>query len=155
MTLDINANLQEKIANDRDVERRLREFATNIPFFDFIGVQLEIRGNELTLVMPFQQHLVGNPTLPAIHGGVIGAFLEITATLQLAFKSRLTGIPKTISLTVDYHRSARPVDTYARANIVKLGRRVSSVHVEAWQDDQSRPTAAAHGNFIMPQPKTD
>ena len=55
--------------------------------------------------------------------------------------------PRPIDVTVDYLRSGRPVDTYARAQIKRLGRRVANVHVEAWQEARDRPIAALHGHF--------
>jgi acyl-coenzyme A thioesterase PaaI-like protein len=41
------------------------------------------------------------------------------------------------------------MDTYGRAEITKQGRRVATVRAEAWQDDRSRPIAAAHGHFLL------
>ena len=58
-------------------------------------------------------------------------------------------MPKTINITVDYLRSARLVDTHARAMITKHGRRVANVQVRAWQGDESKPIAAAHAHFLL------
>ena len=58
--------------------------------------------------------------------------------------------PKTIDFTIDYLRSGRARDAYARAEVQKAGRRVANVRVEAWQDARDRPIAAAHGHFLMP-----
>lgn len=120
-----------------------------IPYARFLGITVDQRGNEITTVMHFSQSLIGNPVLPALHGGTIGAFLETTAIAQLAFEIAGDSLPKPIGLTIDYLRSGRPVDTYGRAVITKQGRRVATVHAEAWQDDRSRPIAAAHGHFLL------
>jgi acyl-coenzyme A thioesterase PaaI-like protein len=64
-------------------------------------------------------------------------------------------VPKTINITVDYLRSARVADTYARAVITKHGRRVANVQVRAWQGDESRPIAAAHAHFLLKTQDTD
>ncbi len=40
-------------------------------------------------------------------------------------------------------------DTWARAKIFKLGRRVAVVHVTAWQDDENKPVAAGNGKFLL------
>jgi uncharacterized protein (TIGR00369 family) len=136
---------------DRQRETALRKSLLDIPFVKLLGVELEVRGDELTMVMPYQYHLVGNPALPAIHGGVIGSFLETAATIELVFHANLIRLPKPVNINIDFHRSGRPMDTYARAKIVKRGRRISNMHVEAWQQDRGRPVAAAHGHFIMPQ----
>lgn len=120
-----------------------------IPYARFLGITVDQRGNEITTVMHFSDKLIGNPVLPALHGGTIGAFLETTAIAQLAFEIAGDTLPKPIGLTIDYLRSGRPVDTYGRAVITKQGRRVATVHAEAWQDDRSRPIAAAHGHFLL------
>ena len=46
------------------------------PFARCLGIRI---GEDGTLVMPFSQKIIGNPILPAIHGGMTGAFLETTA----------------------------------------------------------------------------
>ncbi len=48
----------------------------NSPFARALGIRL---GDDGTLVMPFSPRIIGNPILPAIHGGITGAFLETTA----------------------------------------------------------------------------
>ena len=61
----------------------------------------------------------------------------------------IPSVPKIITITVDYLRSGRPVDTLARAVLTKQGRRVVNVAVEAWQDDRSRPIASANAHFLV------
>ena len=63
----------------------------------------------------------------------------------------LPRLPKTIDFTVDYLRSGLARDAYARARVVRLGRRYASVQVEAWQESRTRPFAQANGHFLMPQ----
>ena len=58
-------------------------------------------------------------------------------------------IPKTITLTIDYLRPARPIETLARGITVKQGRRVVNVRAEAWQDDPDKPVAVARGYFLV------
>ena|ERR1700761_8982455 len=123
------------------------------PYARFIGLKLELAGDEMTAVMPFQQRLIGNPLLPAIHGGVLGAMMEMTALAQIAVVRAATGdqrLAKPIDVTVEYLRSGRPVETYARATLKRMGRRIANVHVEAWQEARSAPIAALHGHFLLP-----
>ena len=103
----------------------------------------------MTAVLPFSPHLVGNPTIPAVHGGVLGAFLELTALLHLLDESGTERVPKPITFSVDYLRSAGPATTRSRAEIFKLGRRIANVRVVAWQDDQAKPVAAGNGKFLL------
>lgn len=120
-----------------------------IPYAKFIGVRFGLQDGQLTATLAYSPHLIGNPLLPALHGGVIGAFLEHTALTHLMWDTDTNGVPKTIDITVDYLRSGRPVDTYAQAVITKHGRRVANVRAEAWQDDPARPIAAIHGHFLL------
>jgi uncharacterized protein (TIGR00369 family) len=130
-------------------QERVTSALARIPYAGFLGVRAELKGDELTLVMPFSEHLVGNPLLPALHGGVVGALMELTAITQLAIASRSEKFAKTIDIGVDYLRSGKPVDTYARARVVKIGRRIANVQAEAWQGQRERPIAAMHGHFLV------
>ena len=146
----------------------LGALVSGIPYAQFLGIGFERHGDELTAILNFDQKLIGNPMLPALHGGVTAAFLEMTAVVELGWQ-RLWGdiesgrieadslspqtmprLPKTIDFTVDYLRTGLPRDAYARARVNRSGRRYASVHVEAWQDNRSRLFAQATGHFLMP-----
>lgn len=120
-----------------------------IPYAAFLGIRAVPAGDELTTILPFKHELIGNPVLPALHGGVIGAFLETTAILELLIKIESENLPKPVNITVEYLRSGKPVDTFARAFVTKLGRRVVNVRAEAWQTERARPIAAIHGHFAL------
>jgi uncharacterized protein (TIGR00369 family) len=120
-----------------------------IPYARFLGVRMELHGDEMTGVLPYAEHLIGNPTLPALHGGVIGAFMEMTAVLQLSIAEAQMRQPRPVDVSIDYLRSGRPADTYARALIKKVGRRIANVQVEAWQEARGAPIAALHGHFLL------
>ncbi|MBI1212344.1 MAG: PaaI family thioesterase [Alphaproteobacteria bacterium] len=127
----------------------LQKLIDAIPYCRFLGIQVDRKGSELTMILRFDRKLIGNPMLPALHGGVIGAFLETTAIAQLILETDATELPKPVDIGIDYLRSGKPVDTYARAEITKHGRRVCNVRAEAWQDEHTRPIAALHGHFLV------
>jgi len=147
----------------------LAALVEGVPYIQYLGVNFDRRGDELTAVLPFRDDLIGNPMLPAIHGGVTAAFLEMTAMVTLSWtwlwsdietgawdegamaEGQLPRLPKTIDFTVDYLRSGLPRDAYGRANVTRLGRRYASVNVEAWQDNRDRPFANATAHFVMPR----
>lgn len=120
-----------------------------VPYFGFLGVTVEERAGELLGRMRFSEHLVGNPSLPALHGGTLGALLEAVAQLELIFRAETGTLPKTITVTLDYLRSGRALDTWARARIVRRGRRVATVHSVAWQEDESKPIASATVHLLI------
>jgi acyl-coenzyme A thioesterase PaaI-like protein len=154
------------VKNRRD--RALQALVDGIPYIQFLGMRFDRRGDELTSVLTYDDKLIGNPAIPAIHGGVTAAFLETSALIELgwqhlwdeiesgridvgALPDALPRMPKTIDFTIDYLRSGLPRDAYARARVNRSGRRYASVHVEAWQDNRARPFAQATGHFLMPE----
>jgi uncharacterized protein (TIGR00369 family) len=120
-----------------------------VPFSQFLGLSARLDGDELVTTMRFAPHLVGNPALPALHGGTIGALLESAAIFELLWRAETIVLPKTITITIDYLRSAQPIDTHARGAITRQGRRVTNVRVEAWQADRGAPIATAHAIFLV------
>jgi uncharacterized protein (TIGR00369 family) len=118
----------------------------NSPFARCLGIRI---GEDGILVMPFSPKIIGNPILPAIHGGMTGAFLETTAIVGVTRELGAPALPKPIGLTINYLRSGRALDSYARVSIVKQGRRVVAFEAQAWQDDPTRPIASAFGHFML------
>jgi uncharacterized protein (TIGR00369 family) len=127
----------------------MQALVDHLPYARFLGIGVDRKGNEITTILPFSDHLVGNTRLRALHGGVIGAFLEITSIVQLLFDTSCERLPKTIDISIDYLRSGRPVETYGRAIVTRHGRRVANVRTEIWQESRSAPVAASHGHFLL------
>ena len=76
--------------------------------------------------------------------------MEIAA--NLAVRTALEGAPaaiKPINVTVDYLREGALEDSFAEAFIMRMGRRVANVRVEAWQGERKRLIAAAHMNLLI------
>lgn len=151
-------------------DKALEGLVSGVPFIGFLDISFDRRGDELTATLPFADKLIGNPALPALHGGATAAFLEVTAIIELGWSilwadleaERLLPeaatsfrLPKTIDFTVDYLRTGLPRDAYARATVNRSGRRYASVHVEAWQDNRARLFAQATGHFLMPSRPSD
>ena len=120
-----------------------------IPYARFIGVAVEEDADGPVCRLPFRDDLVGNAALPALHGGVVGAFLELTALVGLLDQTDGDRVPRPINLSVNYLRSVGRHETFARAEIVKHGRRIANVRVVAWQEDVTKPVATATGNFLL------
>ena len=120
-----------------------------IPYARFLGIEVDRKGNEITTILPFKHELIGNPMLPAIHGGVIGGFLEMTSVIQLLFDTSCERLPKTVDISIDYLRSGRAMDTFGRAIVTRHGRRVANVRSEIWQEEKHKLVAASHGHFLL------
>ena len=120
-----------------------------LPYARFLGLTSRQDGDLLTVTMPFADRLIGNPMLPALHGGATAALLELTAVAQVALSYPRLRLPRPINVTVAYLRSGRPADVRARARISKAGRRVAHVLAEAWQEDEAQPIASLTAHFLV------
>jgi len=127
----------------------MTDLLDRIPYARFLGLVSEQEGETLIVAMPFADRLIGNPMLPALHGGATAALLELTAVAQVALSYPRLRLPRPINVTVAYLRSGRPVDVRARARISKAGRRVAHVLAEAWQEDEAQPIASLTAHFLV------
>jgi len=129
--------------------QKLADLIQRTPYIRRLGVRMELAGDEMTAVLPYGGTLIGDPGLPALHGGVLGAFLEMTALAQLFIMTEADHQPRPIGVTVEYLRSGRPVDTYARAQIKRIGSRIANIYAEAWQETRAAPITCLHGRFLL------
>jgi uncharacterized protein (TIGR00369 family) len=133
--------------------RRTGDFArviSAIPYARYLGLAVDLVDGDPITRMPADPKLTGNPVISALHGGTVGALLESAAILKLLWEGSSGAVPKTVTITLDYLRSARATeDTFARATITKHGRRVANVQVLAWQREEGKPIAAAHAHFLL------
>lgn len=127
----------------------MSDLLDRLPYARFLGLITEGHDEELVVTMPFADRLIGNPILPALHGGATAALLELTAVAQVAALYPRLRLPRPINVSVAYLRSGRPRDVHASARISRAGRRVAHVLAEAWQDDRAQPIAALTAHFLL------
>lgn len=120
-----------------------------VPYARFMDFSVTQDGGQMITAMPYRDMLIGNTSLPALHGGTLAALLEMAALFQIAHDIETDVMPKVVTLTIDYMRSGASKDTFARAHATRMGRRVANVRAEAWQDDPAKPIAAANVNFLL------
>ena len=121
------------------------------PYAELLRLRIEEIDGECWLVMPFDEDVVGRPGF--LHGGAIAGLLEFAAftTLARAIGDDAVGM-KPITVTVDYLRGGGPHDTFATAEILRLGSRMANVEATAWQSDRATPIAGAWLNFLLERP---
>jgi uncharacterized protein (TIGR00369 family) len=125
-------------------------FIGEIPYAKTIGMQMhEDEGGDLIFVLPFLESNIGNHLLPALHGGVIGGFIESAALLQIIWMQESSELPRTIDFSLDYLRSGKAETLYAKCTVSKKGRRVANVVVSAWQENAERPIAVARSHILL------
>jgi len=120
-----------------------------VPYAHFMGITVAETAGRMLTTMDFDEKLVGNISLQAIHGGALAALLELAALFQISYEIDTEQMPRVITITIDYMRSGGAKKTFARAHATRVGRRVANVVAQAWQDDPAKPIASANVNFLL------
>ncbi|KAB7623704.1 PaaI family thioesterase [Alkalilimnicola sp. S0819] len=129
--------------------RDYRAVVEMVPYAGLLGMDFDEDEQGLLFRLAYREQNIGNSQVPALHGGVIAAFMEHSAILQLMWNLESTVLPKVVDFTIDYLRPGRPRDTFARCQVLRQGQRVANVTVEAWQDDPARLIAVARTHFLL------
>lgn len=120
-----------------------------VPYAKWIGLQCERFGDDLIFRLPKKEENLGNPILPAIHGGVIGGFMEMSAAIYLMMSQDTFRMPRIVDFSLDYLRAGLNRETYAECRLTRQGNRVSNVMITAWQKSRSQPIATARAHFLL------
>lgn len=146
-----------------DIYHRAREqgdaqlIVDALPYARFLGIQARGGDKEpLHFYLPPLESNVGNPTLPALHGGAVGGFMEMAAVVQLLMTvdhdklaSGRPSVPKLVDFSVDYIRACRFEDTFAACEVVRQGRKLANVSVKVWQQDPAVLTCTARCHYLL------
>ncbi len=118
-----------------------------------LAMGMEIAGivdDSPLVAMDFSQRAVGRPGY--LHGGAFGGLLEMAGFAALTAELERQGIAvkiKPINVKVEFLRSGLPERIFARGEVLRAGRRVANVRIEAWQADRTRPVASCWMNFQL------
>jgi uncharacterized protein (TIGR00369 family) len=141
-------NIEEEIALARK-ERDFDQVIAKIPYAQLIGIECYTIGDELIFKLPKKDDNQGNPFLPALHGGVIGGFMELAATLHIISKLETRSIPKVIDFAIDYLRPGLMTDTFVECSVVRQGKKIVNVSINAWQTRRNEQIATARAHFLL------
>ncbi|WP_156424801.1 PaaI family thioesterase [Novosphingobium fuchskuhlense] len=111
-------------------------------------------GGVPVIAMDFAGRVQGRPGF--LHGGAIGGLLEMAAHAALRAELDRQGSAfriKPINISIEYLRGGVEERTFARGEVIRAGRRVANVRVEAWQGDRTRLVASSWMNFLLAPPK--
>jgi len=139
---------QERVGAARQ-ERDPQSLLDMIPYAAFIGAQAKVDDQRLLYWLDKRASNIGNPSLPAIHGGVIGGFLELAAAIEIIFSLNVTDMPKVVDFSLDYLRPGRYKTIYASCKVMRQGKKLVNVSAAAWQDDEQTPIATARCHFLI------
>ena len=117
-----------------------------IPYARLLGVRVEPDGS---FHLPPKKSNIGNPTLPALHGGALGGFMEMCGITHVMMAMEVIRVPKVVDFSIDYVRAGLYQDTFAACEIVRFGRKLVNVSMVAWQDDPKKPIAKARAQMLI------
>ncbi len=121
------------------------------PYARAMGMEFAGHDNGSPVIaMVWSARAMGRPGF--MHGGAIGGVLEMAGFTALEAELERQGIDmriKPINISTEYLRGGLPETIYARGEVVRAGRRVANVRIEAWQSDRARPVASCWMNFQL------
>lgn len=139
----------EEVLEECRAENNYQKLVDNVPYARLLGIECERMGDEVLFKLPPKESNIGNPTLPAIHGGVLGGFIEHAAILHVVMFMERPQFPRIIDLSIDYLSAGHFRDTYAECRIMRMGRRIANVSVDLWQKSRNSPIATARAHMLL------
>ncbi|MGC6471645.1 MAG: PaaI family thioesterase [Parvibaculales bacterium] len=131
----------------------------DMPFAAHVKIELVGLENGVTLRLEADETVFGNSEIRAMHGGCMAGLLETAAVLEAArhMTERKTldvaDIPVPLNTTTQYLRGGKAVPTYARAEMLKHGRRSSTLVCRLWQESEEVPLASMTAIMMTPSLK--
>jgi uncharacterized protein (TIGR00369 family) len=126
------------------------------PYARSMGMEVDhVEDGAPVIAMDFAERVMGRPGF--LHGGAIGGLLEMAAHAALRAELERQGSDariKPVNISIEYLRGGVQERTYARGEVIRAGRRVANVRVEAWQGDRSKLVASSWMNFLLAPPKS-
>lgn len=122
-----------------------------IPHTHALGVELHsIEGSELTLRLPYQDDLIGDPTTGILHSGALTVLLDQTLGLSAVCSDECApSVTPTLDLRIDHLGVAPPGrDIYATGKVYRATRKVLFVEGYAWCESRDKPIARATGTWV-------
>jgi uncharacterized protein (TIGR00369 family) len=119
---------------DPQLVAALRHFMCElIPFNRHLGLDITVLEEGFARVeLPFRPELIGDPSRPAIHGGVIAALIDATGGAAIATLGTARDKISTIDMRVDYLRPGSEQRMVCDATVTRMGGRVASVDMKVY-----------------------
>ena len=117
-----------------------------------LGVRLVSRDEGgVTIALPYDEKLVGNPFTGVLHGGAITAVLDAACGLAVLAKLDDPMPIATLDLRIDYLGPASPEkEVLAHAECFRVTKSVAFVRCRAFHAGaEATPVAVANGTFML------
>lgn len=130
----------------------IASIAQFVPHNMALGIRfVSLTDGRVTLALPYDAKLVGNPVTGVVHGGAITAMLDAACGLAVLYKLGEPLPIATLDLRIDYLRPATPgKEVLARAECFRTTKNVAFVRCEAFHEgSENDGVAVANGTFII------
>jgi uncharacterized protein (TIGR00369 family) len=139
--------------DDPETAARIVEGLTQfVPHNRALGIRfVSMAPDSLTLALPYDEKLVGNPLTGVLHGGAITALLDAACGAAVFVKVGRPMPVATLDLRIDYLRPATPAkEVLARAECFRVTQNVAFVRCQAFHsEDEEGLVAVANGTFTL------
>ena len=134
---------RDLLSPSADTLNRIDTLTTDSPISSWFGLVTTIEDGEHRFTLTFDEPHIGNPVIRALHGGVISAFLEHAATLDVLSRVGPVVKARPISVHTSYLRGARDQNFTAAVKIERIGRRIAFLEARGWQGAPDETVASA------------
>lgn len=132
-------------------QRQPQQLLDFIPYARMMGVRAHITDDSSAAILfrlDANEVHMGNPTLPAMHGGALSGFMELAAAVHLLSTMTIARYPKLIDFGIDYLSAARLETVFCICETLREGKNLTAVQVRAWQRDPAKPVAVGKAQFL-------
>ena len=132
-------------------EKAARQFIESLPLARALGMELLAIGDgHAEIAMAYDERLIGDPRTGVIHGGAVSTLMDTCGGASVMSHPQSAAGTATIDLRIDYMRPATPGQRIrAEATCYHVTRSVAFVRATAFDEDDTRPVAAATGAFTF------
>ena len=125
-------------------------FDVELPFFKQFGFELEAVASDVGIVRFVYDELWTRP-YQIINGGTLMALADVAVYVAVFSNVGIVPLAVTNELKMNFLRPAIGGDVIARAELVKLGRRVAYATVDVFMDGEpERLVAHATSSYLLP-----
>ncbi len=119
-------------------------------FSQSLGLVFDINQKGPYTKLLFKEFLVGNPLIPALHGGVIAGLLENASLFHLLWTCEVGYLPRLIHISFEFLSTCETKDTFASCNINRKGKNIINISARAWQSDRlDKVIATANCSYLI------
>lgn len=132
-------------------QRQPQQLLDFIPYARMMGVRAHVTDDSSAAILfrlDANEVHMGNPTLPAMHGGALSGFMELAAAVHLLSTMTIARYPKLIDFGIDYLSAARLETVFCICETLREGKNLTAVQVRAWQRDRAKPVAIGKAQFL-------